>query len=106
MQIGNEPAQPKAGTCKLVAELPRLPHEQFQASEYEVAARFIALIQSHRLDDAKQMLTAKPNIRTYGDNEDAQRTLVDFARYITQCPVRNFEGNNTRASHTPPITFD
>lgn len=105
-QADNQPSQPSTGTCKQVAELPKFPHEQFRAAEYEFAAHFIALIQSHRLDDAKQMLTANPTIRTWTDNEGVRRTLVEFARYITQCPVQEFEGVNTRATHNLNVNLD
>ena len=105
-QVGNKPISSSTGNCKAVAQLPKFPHEQFRAAEYEFVAHFIALIQSHRLVDANQMLTAKPNISTWNDDNGARRTLVEFASYITQCPVHDFEGNNTRAAHNLNVTLD
>jgi hypothetical protein len=105
-QINNQPPQPGTGICKQVAELPKFPHEQFRAVDYEFAAHFIALIQSHRLDDAKQMLAPNAMIRTWTDDEGVRRSLAEFARYITPCPVQEFEGVNTRATHNLNVNLD
>jgi hypothetical protein len=106
LQIDGKASQPSVGTCKQVAELPKFPHEQFTAAEYEFAAHFIALIQANRLDAAKQMLASNADVRSWTDDEGVRRTLNEFSSYIRQCPVGQFEGVNTRAAHNINVNLD
>lgn len=105
-EFSSQSPPPTTGICKQIAELPKFPHEQFTAAEYEFAAHFIALIQSKRLKDAKQMLTRNASIRTWMDDKGVQRPFGEFARYISHCPVRRFEGVNTWAAHNINVDLD
>ena len=90
----------------MLAIAPLLLANQFTASEFEFAARFIALIQQNKLVLAKRMLAPNVVIKSWADYGGPQKTFESFATYITKCPVHDFEGVDTKDAHNINVNLD